>query len=412
MIYFSMVEDADGLKSMSVLYPDDGGTVTIPPNHPNFDKILKLLESGKATTDEVRTLVDSFKDLGTKLAFLSSRVTVDGKGLYFDGDPFRGELAETVIDIYRNEGAESSSLKALVRFLEKVKQNPSGNSVDGLYKWVTNGDLVLAPNGDFVAYKGVNGHGTERVSTRCGNAYSNGVFYERSQIPNPDGAVITMPRSEVDPASENHCSVGLHIGTWSYVCGFGQGDKILVQVNPRDVVSVTEDSNNEKIRACRYVVIGETTQRLKGSYYIGAYYEDDYTGPSPDVEEIPDVLKEGEVTEESVKDEIKVGDSVAISGYNLFWNGTIAKVTAKNADGSVFLALEVERLNGSHRRVNVYNVGDSLGSWDTRWLTKVEEKPVEAPKKVSGPLRDSQGRFVKGGSVKANRDAKGRFVSG
>ncbi len=67
-----------------------------------------------------------------------------------------------------------------------------------------------------------------------------------------------MPRSKVDDDTSAGCSTGLHAGTYRYASGFAQGRLLTVEINPRDVVSVPTDSDYQKIRTCRYTVVGVT----------------------------------------------------------------------------------------------------------------------------------------------------------
>jgi hypothetical protein len=70
-----------------------------------------------------------------------------------------------------------------------------------------------------------------------------------------------MTRAKVDDNRSVGCSQGLHAGALNYVAGYGSldaGDKIvIVKINPKDVVSVPNDCNCEKLRTCRYEVVAE-----------------------------------------------------------------------------------------------------------------------------------------------------------
>jgi hypothetical protein len=96
-----------------------------------------------------------------------------------------------------------------------------------------------------------------------------------------------MPRSLVDPDRDTACSVGLHVGNFSYASGFAQ--KLLtVAVNPRDVVAVPSDSGDQKIRTHRFTVLGENldkTQVTGTSYVVADDYEDTYYPEQGDEED-------------------------------------------------------------------------------------------------------------------------------
>jgi hypothetical protein len=64
------------------------------------------------------------------------------------------------------------------------------------------------------------------------------------------------------------------------VAGYGSlesGDRIvIVKINPKDVVSVPSDCNYEKLRTCRYEVVGEYEGELLKPLYKADFSQDDY----------------------------------------------------------------------------------------------------------------------------------------
>lgn len=259
---FSLTEDAKG-KSLAVFF-EDGDTDTIPESHVSFKPILEKLIAGQADDATIRELIQPLKTVAQKMSALSERVSVDGKQVYFDGDPLRGELSEVIRDMF-TEG--NTNFAPLVNFLEKAKTNPSLKSIDDLYRWIRNGDLLIDPEGYLVAYKGVkvDRDGTS-LSISSGTALVNGEKITGC-IPNRPGDIISMPRSEVNDNELVACSTGLHAGTFSYASSFAQGRLLLVKINPRDVVSVPADSNDQKIRCSRYTVLTEIEHRIESHVY-------------------------------------------------------------------------------------------------------------------------------------------------
>jgi len=269
MTMFSLSEDTTG-KSLAIFYAN-GDQDTIPSTHPSFNSIIKQLMSGKAKDEDIRELANVLETVATKMSSLSERVTVDGKQVYFDGDPLDTELAKVIKGLF--EQGRSLDFKPLVNFLEKAKTNPSLKSVDDLFRWIKNGDLVIDHEGDIIAYKAVqvNKDGkSESISS--GTAYVNGEKFT-GHIPNVPGTVVTMPRSEVDANSFVDCSYGLHAGTHAYATLFQSWKSgmttrlILVKINPRDVVSVPHDHESQKMRVSRYTVLHETEERQPTAFY-------------------------------------------------------------------------------------------------------------------------------------------------
>jgi hypothetical protein len=88
---------------------------------------------------------------------------------------------------------------------------------------------------------------------------------------NAPGQVLEMERNEVDDDQNRTCSTGLHFCSESYLSCFGDSTSrtVIVKINPRDVVSIPNDYNNAKGRACRYEVVGE----------LGVNPEEAFTAP-------------------------------------------------------------------------------------------------------------------------------------
>lgn len=278
MTHYKLSGDSKG-ESLVVIYEDDD-PVTVPGTHPRFDDILTRLRSGNATDDEIANLVNSLLVVGKKLSVLSDRVSVAPYGVFFDGDPLRTELADVLLELLE-EGNEED-LTAVAKFLENAAANNSLESVDAMYRWITNGDLAITPDGMFLAYKGVQvGKDGVSESITTGKALVDGEPFE-GHIPNPDGAVISMPRTEVTADTSVACGPGLHAGTFSYANGFARGRLLLVEINPRDVVSVPSDSACQKLRVSRYKVVEHIEERLEKRVYD--YNTTDYNGSDYDEE--------------------------------------------------------------------------------------------------------------------------------
>lgn len=254
MFPFTKIGTGEGEGNVVAFIPGDPMPLAAHSSHPNYDKIIGLLE-GKIeaiAADDFRGLFDVGRAVAARFKELSERVTVKGGHVYFDGDEIDSSLTRTILR-FMDEGVED--WRPLVAFFENVQQNPNGHSRQQLYDWLNARDGVsITEDGEIVAYKGVTGSAEGGYkSVHSGQAIVNGQVV-KGQIPNAVGDVITMPRSEVvhDPAAS--CSRGLHVGTYEYAGSWARGAMLKVIVNPRDVVSVPGDGRGEKIRTCRYKV--------------------------------------------------------------------------------------------------------------------------------------------------------------
>jgi len=261
---YTITESATAGRSATILY-GDFTPVAVPGTHPKYDEILAALLTN-AAEDVVRALVDATKPL-REFAALSERVSIRGRKLYFDGDRIKGTVTKHIVRMAKSGDERVGSL---VAFLEKVSTNPSAESRDALYRWLMDRDFTITRGGDFLAYKGVTREG---LSIHSGRAWVDGVEVV-GQIPNKVGAVVTMPRLRVDDNREVGCSHGLHAGTWGYARGFAQGMTLTVRINPRDVVSVPDCSEFQKLRVCRYVVIEAAECEYADPVYSGVDDDD------------------------------------------------------------------------------------------------------------------------------------------
>jgi len=219
----------------------------------------------EASEDEIRRLADKAKAV---VDYMNGTVVVQNGKILYKGEPINNVLVNKILD-FLNKGYP---YKPLLAFLAKIMDNPSRRAVNELYKFLSNESLGITDSGTFLAYKAIQNNWTDKYSGK----YDNHV-----------GNVLEMPRNSVDDDCNVGCSYGFHVGSLRYVSGFKSGDDrvIIVEVNPRDVVSVpTEDCG--KVRVCKYKVVGEYTGPLPE-------YCPDYPAPSDpyddgDAEEEPE----------------------------------------------------------------------------------------------------------------------------
>lgn len=245
------------MLSYSLISNDGGSNITVFSNgqmyaatdvHPNWDAIVR---GAMANDESVIELFDVGQTAQARFERLSDRVTVKNGTVYLDSEPVHNALTEQVVRFIR-QGVED--FQPLINFFEKIESNPQEHSREQLFEWLNVHDFTILPNGNFVGYKGVKVQNDEYFSISHGTAISDGVEYTGA-IPNPLGAVVEMPRSEVQHDPSVGCHTGLHVGTWNYAHDFAQGAVLKVEVNPRDVVSVPTDCGFQKLRTCRYTVL-------------------------------------------------------------------------------------------------------------------------------------------------------------
>lgn len=255
-------ERTNGEKTLTVFLPE--GPLVVPGDHPNFDALIASADGG-AAPDQIKDQADLSRAVAQKFDALTRRVSVANGVVYFDGDPVHNALAKHIVRAL-DQGV---GFQSLVNFYEKLAANPSEHSREQLYEWLDRRDFTILPDGNFLAYKGCAkaADGTA-VSISRGKAIVDGESVEGA-VPNPIGAVVEFPRSEVQFDPSVGCARGLHVGDYDYASSWARGVLLTVSVNPADVVSVPTDSNAAKVRVCRYTVedVYEKPQAIQSAVY-------------------------------------------------------------------------------------------------------------------------------------------------
>lgn len=281
---YSLVGNENGEENIIAWV--DGEILEASTGHPNFNTIKEavIYDEEDYDVEEIKNLFNTERLVEKKFERLSERVHVANGQVYFDGDVVNSALTDQIMR-FVHDGVED--WEPLVAFYEKLSTNPNAHSREQLYGWLNSaGEFTITDDGDFIAYKGVNRRGDEFVSVHSGSAIRNDEPVN-GYVVNMPGDVITMPRGDVQFNPSVGCSTGLHAGTWEYASDFGQV-VLSVRINPRDVVSVPTDCNEQKLRTCRYKVIdvvSEKSNNLVESYDDGdpvdlrdeeEYYPADY----------------------------------------------------------------------------------------------------------------------------------------
>lgn len=237
-------------------------TRTMDKTNPNFEKAKAAIRK-----NNVAALEDAF-DIRQKVVratnkskIVRGRVVIKDEELLYDGQPLHNVVVDRIFDLIK----ENLPFEPLVGFLEKIQQNPSKRSVDELYKFLEHKNLPLTEDGNVLGYKSVRKDYTD---------------HHTGTISNKIGQVCSMPRNQVCDDPNKHCNMGLHIGSHNFANGFHPGNGshlMIVKFNPADCVSVPNDANCQKLRVCKYTVIGECEDNEKSPLTESAVYKNDTT---------------------------------------------------------------------------------------------------------------------------------------
>jgi hypothetical protein len=240
MIHFNVMLTESGASYITWVGKDGKPRTATDQNPALYAKVKSALIEGNDPSD--------LFDLATKPAVVADkRITYGPNGYSFVGEAIPEEMS-AIIQRYQDEGKDTLNL---VKFMERLANNPSLRSRKMLFTWTQSRNMVIDDEGYIIGYKGVR---SDMLSSHSGTAAVDGVEMT-GHIPNAVGTVITMPREAVTDDPHNGCSTGLHVGNFRYAKHFA-AITLVVRVDPADVVSVPKDSSHEKMRVCRYEVVG------------------------------------------------------------------------------------------------------------------------------------------------------------
>lgn len=234
-------KDLNWLKTGNYLIVVCGSNapITLEKGTEKYKKVEKLLESGAAKIEIERALdlvrgIEEFSD--GKI-----RVDRDTNEVFIDNQKVVGCIVKRIISFVQS----NKPYEPLVNFWRNVQKNPSEDSKRDLYAFLEANKMTITEDGHFLAYKKVTKKNGKLVDCRT------------KTISNEIGEIVSMSRDEVDLDRNHTCSTGLHVAAYEYAQHKYVGTVLLqVKVHPADVVAVPPDYNNQKMRTCRYKVVG------------------------------------------------------------------------------------------------------------------------------------------------------------
>ena len=228
-------------RSVTVMLP--GQSLTAASDHPKFTEIVKTLVSPDGDVTVLKSLFDLIKPVSDYLG--SSGLSVVHGAVSFNGVPVANYTTEKIVQ-FMDAGLPAGPI---IKFLERLLQNPSKRAVTELYAFLEHRNMPLTSDGFFRAYKGVRANYHDKYTGRFNNSV---------------GQKLSMPRFEVDDDARQACSTGFHAGSLKYASDWAgsDGHLMVVEIDPADVVAVPFDCSCQKLRTWRYTVVDELKERL------------------------------------------------------------------------------------------------------------------------------------------------------
>lgn len=251
------------ITQSSLVIVFDDRTVPLIAANPLYNRIKEMLE--KNDTAHLEEMVDYA--LRIRRHSSGKFDVVDGN-IVHNGHVMPEALSKRILNFVDL----NIDVSPLVAFWNNLCLNPSDDSRQDLYAFLEHNHIAITKDGCFIAYK--------RVNENFKDCYTG-------KFDNSIGAIVSMPREDVDPDRNRTCSRGLHVAAYRYAHDmYSNGQLLEVKVNPKDVVAVPTDYNNEKMRVCEYKVIRVTDGPREEPVY---QYDDSYNNPEYDSDYIDDI---------------------------------------------------------------------------------------------------------------------------
>lgn len=244
----------------------NGGAKVIDQAHPNFKKVRDALKGG--TDDELLELIEvqevdvvEVVDIPAALVpTVKKKVTVTTDGVFYGNEKIDNQGLVDRIGLLQSQGLPFGGM---VKFIERLFENMSFRTREELLAFIDRNGLTIDSEGYLICYKAVRSDYMDKYS---------------GKISNRPGNVIEMERAKVDDNFNRHCSKGLHAGALQYVYWYGGGNDriVIVKIDPADVVSVPNDCSCQKLRTCKYTVIGDYQGELQKVAYSAEKPVDDW----------------------------------------------------------------------------------------------------------------------------------------
>lgn len=234
----------------SIVIAKDGVPHTIMQSHTSYDAIVKAIHACD---------IDTAYKLMQPREFIKEHVkgdmrVVDNKVYWKEYDITQTSLARRLLQLCLK--GDMKNIDRLSLFAGKMYSNPSAALVQSgrIFDFMSYADIEIDEDGDILMYKSVRANYMDKHS---------------GTIPNNPGNLVRMERSFVNDNNADLCSYGLHVCSLVYLkqCFGSLGQRVVrCKVNPKDIVSITNDFGSSKIRCCEYLVVDDYTTEYNRQY--------------------------------------------------------------------------------------------------------------------------------------------------
>ena len=189
------------ITDQSITILTDMEPLTIRQGQPNFATVAKLIHEGNMD-EAIDILLTPIADHIARVS--EGNITVENGEVMFRGNEIHHVVADKILKMLEND---SKDYLPLVRFVDKLFQNPSQRARNELYDFLSYRALPITESGNVLGYKGVREDHfscSGNLSTRVISGHVDGQGRIRNQV----GDYLEVERSDVDDNREVGCSSG------------------------------------------------------------------------------------------------------------------------------------------------------------------------------------------------------------
>ena len=237
--------------------------------------------------DGIAAMHDISRQIEQALSMIESDTrgtfTLARAGVLYEGTLLPKTISSHIVRILHDKSDVSNfdRWSSFSKFVEKLYSNVDEYIREQLFDWIVgleraSGGFTLTKDGNLIGYKGVGNvdgvptsgfSGHAFVVTRDDEGNEEIKEYKGSRIPNVVGTEVMMPRGEVQFDPTVGCAVGLHVSNINYARSYASGFMLMVEVDPRDFVSVPNECDAQKARVSRYKVLKVVEEGLTSTVY-------------------------------------------------------------------------------------------------------------------------------------------------
>ena len=226
-------------KQVTVYFADSSSAVWSIDNSA-FEKVCDLCKHSEWV--EIEILHNKAKALMNNEVEIKNNelvIKTENKDVTIDLENNKDPII-SFIKLLKDKGTIDTEIERIKPFLHNMFQNPFINAVEEIYDYCKAMDFEITEDGCFIAYK--------NVRSDLGSIWDNG------KTKHTIGEVTKVTCFDTD--RNKTCSNGLHFCSKEYLKCYWGDVTLAVKVNPKHVVAIPVDYNNQKGRCCEYIPIG------------------------------------------------------------------------------------------------------------------------------------------------------------